>query len=600
MKKKKYFSLVKKIFLNRLIIIIIIILIAIIFTILNIYNLQIKNFKKNFILSQKNFIKIINNIPDRNNIFDRNNIPLSINKYIYKLKFFTCKQNNLENDILEIKKIFFLTDKDTKYIIENYKKCKEIIIKKSLNFTEINNFFKFKYKFKNLILEQSLKRYYPYKNYISNILGYIFYKKNNKYQIIFDKKNYIGYEGIEKFYEIILKGKTGIKKTKFDINPNKSILLKPIKNGKNILLTIDINLQKFIYKLINKNESSVIVSIPKNGEIISIISTPNYNNNIFLNKISEIKFNKLQNSYYNPLINRPIQAIYPPASTVKPYISISSIQDKIIKLNSSIIDKGWWKIPKLKKTFYDWKRRGHGFINIKKSIEESSDTFFYKISYKMGINNIEKWMKDFNYNLLTKIDLPNEKSITFPNKKWKKKNYNNPWYIGDTISVGIGQGYWISTPIQMNKIFSTFINQGFFVNQHILKKINYKNINLNLKNLTKIIKINKKKWYLIKKAMYGVAHNKNGTAYKNFIKTKYKIGAKSGTAQVFSLKNYSKYLKSEIKDKKLKDHTMMNIYIPYKKPKFAITIILEHGGYKDKIGNIMRKITDYLFKNNLL
>ncbi len=497
-----------------------------------------------------------------------------------------------------MEKYFILNNKIINTFLNNvnkFKKNKIIILKKNLNLKEINNFILNKIFFPNFYLKENKYRYYPYGKIISPIIGYII---NNTKKIKINKLlitkniNNIGISGIETYYNNIINGKYGFKKIFID-NKLKIINIKKIKKsipGSNINLTIDIKLQEFIFKLIEKISSTIIISNIDNGEILSLVSTPSFNNNNFIKGLS---FNYLNNiSNYNIFFNKIIQGIYPPASTIKPYIAISALQEKIIKKQFTIYDKGWWIIPNTKKKFYDWKKQGHGFLNIIKSIEESSDIYYYIISYKEGINNIIKWMKKFGYGLNTGIDLPKENQGLLPTKKWKINKFKNPWYIGDTISIGIGQGYWAITPIQMNKSFITFIKNGISNNPQILKKIKkenfifIKNKNISLKN------IKKKYLNIIKFGMYGVAFKKNGTAYKNFKNLNYKIAVKSGTAQLFSLQNKNK--ENINLQKNLTDHTLMNAFLPYEKPKIAITIILEHGGGNIKIGDIMRKITDFI------
>ncbi len=563
--------------------IIAILFITLLIIILNIYKLQIINFKYYSSLAKNNYTKFIPSIPYRGIIFDRNKHPLVINKNSYYLTVKIDEINRIKEIIQILKKHFSLSNKKINQLIKLIKKNinEYIIIKKKLNNKDLMEYYRNKLILKDIYLKKNKNRYYPYKEILSHVIGYVSKDINTK--------KYIGQNGIEKYYENILKGKNGIKKL---ILNNKgtivnSTIIKPSHAGKNIYLTIDKNIQNFIYELVKNNQSSIIISNPNNGEILSLVSTPGYNPNIFTQKISNKEYKKIINNPYNPLINKTIQGIYPPASTIKPYICLSALQEKIINIKYIMFDPGWWKLPKYKKVFYDWKTLGHGLINIKKSIEESSDTFYYNIAYKMGIKKLIKWIKIFGYGQKSNIDLPHENKGILPDKNTIKKN----WYIGNTISIGIGQGYLAITPIQMNKALTILINNGLIITPHLLKKIDDKE-NIQYKN-KKIENVKKKYWKIIKKSMYGVAYKKNGTAYKNFINTKYKTAIKSGTAQIISLqKNY--FLKN--KNNMLKDHTLMNAFVPYKKPIFAISIVLEHGGNGPKIGYIMRKITDFLYK----
>ncbi len=569
------------IFIYRIIYIIIILIIIKIFLIYNIYKLQIINFKKYYFLSKKNYTKIINIIPNRGIIIDKNNIPIANNKKYYYINIIPHKKKYFKNIIHILKKIN-ISKKIIKKIKIKYKNNKKTLYK--INKNNLIKFYINKFLIKNINLKKYIRRNYPYKNILAHIIGYIGLKNKNK-------KKFIGKDGIEKYYEKKINGKYGYKK-KILNNKGKIIykykIKKPI-SGKNIKLSIDIKLQKFIYNLLKNNNASAIVTNCKNGRILSLISIPSFNPNLFTRKIFNKEYKKILNNKNSPLINKVIQGIYPPASTIKPYIGIAALEEKIINKKFTMFDPGWWKLPTSQKIFYDWKKTGHGKLNIIKSIEESSDIFFYQISYHLGIKKIINWIKKFKFGNKTNIDLPNEKKLFLPSKKWKKKKYNSQWYLGDTISIGIGQGYLITTPIQIHQALLILINNGYIIKPHILLN-KYKN-----KKINNII-IKKKNLKIIKKGMYGVAHKKNGTAFWNFLTTKYKIAVKSGTAQVYSINNH--YKKKYIK-RKLKDHILMNAFLPYKNPKFAITIVLEHGGNGLKIGNIMRKITDFIYKKNI-
>ncbi len=576
---KKHTTFIKR---SKQIIIILFIIMTIIVS--NIYKLQIINFKYYSNLAINNYTRLVPSIPHRGIIYDRNKIPLVINQNYYYLVVKPNKFNKIKKIANILKEKFFLSNNKINNLIKIYNKKieKNIIIKKYLNSKDLIEYFRNKIIFKNIFLKINSYRYYPYKEILSHITGYVTKDKNTD--------NYIGQNGIEKYYENILHGKNGIKK--IILNSQGTVMystnIKTPRIGKNIYLTIDINIQKFIYKLIKNNQIAIIITNPHNGEILSLISTPGYDPNIFMQKISNKQYNKIIQNPYKPLINKTIQEIYPPASTIKPYIGLAALQENVINIKHIIFDPGWWKLPKSKKIFYDWKTLGHGLINIKKSIEESSDTFYYNIAYNMGIKKIIKWIKKFGYGQKTNIDLPNEHPGIIPNNKLLKNN----WYIGNTILIGIGQGHLSVTPIQMNKALMILINNGVFIEPHLLKKIeNEKNIKFKNQNWNNIKQIYLK---IIKKSMYGVACKKNGTAYKNFLNTKYKIAIKSGTAQIISLqKNY--FLKN--KNPIFKDHTLMNAFLPYKKPNFAISIVLDHGGNGPRIGYIMRKITDFLYKN---
>ncbi|QJC28702.1 penicillin-binding protein 2 [Enterobacteriaceae endosymbiont of Plateumaris consimilis] len=598
-------------FIRRIILLLIIIILSLSILLFNLYTLQIIKFNFYEKKSKKNYIKLLPLVPMRGLIYDRNGILLAMNKTFYKLAFLPFQNKDIVKKIRTIRSIIHISKKNVKLFLKALQKdtVHPIIMKVDLNDVEVAKFFLNKYRLPGFFLVTYQKRFYPYSAICAHFIGYIsrisiedlrsLIKQKKRKNYIHSKN--IGKSGVEKYYENVLHGITGYKKIEID---NRRHIIKQIsqKNayaGYDIFLSIDIKLQKYVSSLIPQNiRSALIVLNPKDGSILAMVSTPSFNPNLFIRRMTHKVFNHLIHDKNKPLINRAIQGIYPPASTVKPYISIAALQLGLIDEKTIIFDPGWWEIPKCHKRYKDWKKTGHGYLDLIKSLEESADTFFYQIAFNMGINKIHHWMKKFGYGELTKVDLANEKLGNLPTKKWKLNNKQDTWYTGDTISVGIGQSYWYTTPIQMSKALIILINNGIVKQPHILKqiKINDKYYPFKSKHYASIRNISNQYWKLVKRGMYGVANHNNGTAYKSLSFAKYIIAAKSGTAQVFNLNNIKKYNINVIKDS-LRDHKLMIAYTPYKNPQIAIVIIIENN--KDLvIGDIMRKIFDYIFAHN--
>ncbi|QTJ62798.1 penicillin-binding protein 2 [Candidatus Nardonella dryophthoridicola] len=584
---------------NRINNIIFYVFILFLLLLIKIYNIQINNYELYNLKSYKNCTRLVYINPIRGLILDRNNKILASNKIIYNIELIPDRVNNIKKEIKKLSKIIKINKNEIKSFYNRLKKSytsNPIIIKHKLNKSELNRFIVRKIEFPNFNINIEYKRYYPYKNLFSHIIGYVslidkYSLNNNKNN--YNKNSYIGKMGLEKYYENILRGKFGIKEIEIN-NRGKFVRFKnkimPI-NGNNIRTTLDFKLQNFSYNLMKKYKGSLIISDVNDGSILSMISSPSFNPNLFIYKNNSIK-NLLNNKNY-PILNRSIQGIYPPASTIKPYIGLLALYNNIINLNSLFYDPGWWKIPNSNNIYNDWNKNGRGWINIIKAIEESSDVYFYNIAYLIGIDKINKFMSYFGFNKKTNIDLPNEKIGILPSKEWKIKKIKKKWYIGDTISAGIGQGYFSVTPIQMLNALLILVNNGINKKLHIIKN---KNI-INNNNLKNIININDNIWNIIKFSMYNVAHSKNGTANSSFNNSKYKIACKTGTAQVFSLRN-KKYF-NNIVPKELRDHRLIIGFGPFNNPKIAIVLILENIGNEINPGDILRKIFDFiLIKNN--
>lgn len=598
-----YYEEYYKIFFRRTIVAFICILFLIVILIANIYHLQVVCFESYKTRSNENSIKLIPIAPNRGIIYDRNGTPLALNITIYQLELVPAKVDNLQNTIAELQPIVDLTNDD----IANFEKERKhsccftaLPIKVGLTDIQQARLAVNKYRFSGVEVKCYQRRYYPYGSAFTHVIGYVSTINDHDIDMLYKEgivsnyaaTNHIGKLGIERYYENTLHGKTGYEEV--EVNNRGRVIRQLNKQlpqaGKDIILTLDLDLQQYIDKLLTDNRAAVVVLDPRDGSIRALVSNPSYDTNIFF-----YCSNKYHNMLYyekSPMINRAIQGIYPPASTVKPYISVSALTIGVINKNFCIFDPGWWQLPSSNKRYRDWKRWGHGIINVTRALEESADTFFYHIAYDMGINRLSDWMKKFGYGQYTGIDLYDERPGVMPNRNWKIKKLKKKWYQGDTIPVGIGQGYWTATPIQMAKALITLINNGDVRTPHLLSTIQncmyYNDTNHNhVGNHTSCY------WKIAKDGMFGVANRPNGTVSKILYDAPYKAAAKSGTAQVYSFKYHETYKENKISDR-LRDHKLMTAFAPYDKPTVSIVVILENCGLGIAVDTITRQIMDYV------
>ncbi|QOI11130.1 peptidoglycan DD-transpeptidase MrdA [Blochmannia endosymbiont of Colobopsis nipponica] len=576
--------------------------------IINLFYLQIIHFNKYTNQSNKNYIKTIPIPPSRGLIYDRNGHILASNKISYQLEIIPGMIKDLAQTFKNLEKIIDLTEKDIQLFKKRYKKSSSFTslpLKSDLTEIQLAKFAVNKFRFTGIEIKCYQHRFYPYGSTLTHVLGYVAkINKNDKQKLNKEKNlnNYvatknIGKLGIERYYEKILHGKIGFKKV--EVNNRGQIIRKLYKQvpeaGTDLVLTLDIHLQQYVEKLLFGNRASAIVLDPRDGSILALVSHPTYDPNLFVHGISIKNYNDLIQNKNCPLLNRAIRGIYPPASTVKPYILISALTLGAINKNFSFFDKGWWQLPGSKKLYRDWKRTGHGQLNIINALEESADTFFYQIAYNMGIDKLSEWMSQFGYGEYSGIDISEEITGVMPTRTWKMKKFKQPWYQGDTISVGIGQGYWTATPIQMSKALITLINNGAVKTPHLLNNtIGKSSIRYQEIEKKQIGDPNSKYWNIVKSGMFGAAHHINGTVYRSFANSSYKTAVKSGTAQLYNLKIHENY-NPLIVAQHLRDHKLITAFAPYNNPTLAIVIVLENGGNNNlTIGTITRLIFDYM------
>ncbi len=590
----------------------------------NLYQLQVQNHQAYSTRSNDNRIKVIPVAPNRGLIYDRNGILLAENRPIYALEVTTSKIKDLEHTLNELAVLLDLNEKD----FANFKKeqrrtrrFKAVTLKNQLTEHQVSLFSVNQHKFPGVEVRAYLKRYYPYGSALTHVLGYVSKINDRDLNRLEDKgvlNNYkatrdIGKLGIEKSYEHLLHGQSGYQEV--EVNSRGKIIrtLKyvPPTPGQDIQLTLDLNLQLYIEQILTKQKKdpktgemitkasrgAVVVMDPKDSSVLAMVSSPSYDSNQFVHGISTKNYKALLSDKARPLMNRTTLGIYPPASTVKPMIAVAALSEGIITTKTTRNDPGWWKIPNSNsRPFRDWLRRGHGRVNISKAIEESVDTFFYQIAYDMGIDRLSVWMNKFGYGKQTGIDIDEENGANMPTRIWKQNRFRKPWYQGDTIPIGVGQGYWTATPIQMAKATTILVKNGVVKEPHLLKAtIKDKKVTLNpIQEKDSITGVPQRYWQAAKEGMYLVAHGYKGTGRHAFSGTPYKAAAKSGTAQVFGLAEDEEYNSEEVAEH-LRDHALFIAYAPFHKPKAVVSVVLENaGGGSSHAGPISRKILDYI------
>ena len=600
------------------------VIILLIFVLLaNLADLQISNFSYYSTKSNNNRIEIIPIPPSRGMIYDRNGTPLAINNITYQLNIVPDKTKNLNEQFEQLKMIVDLTDEDIENFQKerrNYRAHRPVPLKENLTEKQIARFIVDQHRFPFVSIVKIQHRYYPYGASLTHILGYIS-KINTQDKQRLEEENKasdyvatfnIGKMGIERYYEDVLHGTAGNEKVEVNSRGRIVRLLEqhPPQAGEDIYLSINLKLQLYIESLLTGRKASVVAIDPNNGEVLAMVSSPSYDSNDFVGGISSKKYSELLNDPSKPLFNRALLGAYPPASTVKPFISIAALSEGVVSPKSVVNDPGWWQLPGTERRYRDWLKWGHGHVDVLRAIEESVDTYFYQVAYDMGIDRLNLWMTKFGYGERTGIDISanEETRAVMPSREWKLKRHKKSWLQGDTIPVGIGQGYWTATPMQMAKALTTLINNGKTFTPHFLlyKKSDIINTNQNQPTIdpekyvetNSLVDVNPTYWALAKEGMHRVMFGARGTARKVYAGAKYQAAGKSGTAQVYGLKENETYNAHKIPEH-LRDHALFIAYAPYDKPKIALAIVLENGGGGSSNGGaVARKILDYYLEGD--
>lgn len=584
-------------------------------------NLQIVNYESFITQSEKNRVHIQPIAPKRGLIFDRKGLLLADNQPSFSLVVISERVDDLSKTLLNLQKLFDVDSTTIDKFKERVKRrspYQAVTLKYSLSEEEISRFAVNRYLFPGVEIKAQLMRHYPYEENFSHVLGYVG-RINNEDQedlqsIEFNKRNYaatdhIGKIGIERFYETILHGEVGSQNVETNAHGRVLRILgetKP-KPGTDLFLFLDAQLQKKINKLMTNKRGSVVVIDPSTGGILAMVSAPTFNPNPFVTGISNDDFSMLRDSENLPLFNRSLQGQYPPGSIIKPIIGLAGLHYGAITASSTVADPGWYKLPNDDRLYRDWKKGGHGdFVNLHEAIAGSCDVFFYDLSHKLGVDKIYNFASQFGLGKTLGIDSTHEQSGLLPSRQWKYENKQLPWYPGETLNIGIGQGYMLATPLQLAVATATIANRGILKPPKLVKSspeiiqgekefgmIENKKIQ-NIPSIFNTI-VSQNNWEHIINAMEAVVHDSEiGTANSISHDLTYKIAGKTGTAQVIGIAQGAEYDADAIIERQ-RDHALFAGFAPIDDPKVVVAVIIENAGGGSKYAApIARQIFDWV------
>lgn len=543
--------------------------------------LQWINYERYHSLAEGNRISLQVLPPVRGKIYDRNHRLLADNQPVFSLELIREDMDDLDEFAKGISTILDdLSQENLDKFMEKFRKGRRAIRYRfpyTLSEEEAARFSVISHKFPGVTLTARLKRTYPFKNIGVHAIGYVG-RINEKELSKVNAKRYkgtevIGKSGVERFYEKTLHGYPGLQFV--ETNVRGSILRKletePSTAGKDIHLSLDIQLQEFGEKLLAGKRGSIVAIEPQTGEVLAFVSTPTYDPNLFVDGIDSKTYRGLMNNPNRPFINRAINGQYPPGSTIKPFVALGAIERNIISPHKKIYDPGFFEYKGHR--YRDWKRTGHGLVNMKSAISQSCDTYFYELSLDMGIDTIHDSLSPFKLGSRTGIDLNGESKGILPSQEWKRATKGKPWYRGETIISSIGQGYNLTTPLQLATATAILANRGKQIRPHLVR-------NPDEPSPDQIPIHDIENWERVIDGMVEVMHGKRGTARRHGKGLPFKMAGKTGTAQVFSL-NEADY-DAENLDKSLHDHSLFIGFAPVENPKIAVAVIAENSGSGSK------------------
>ena len=570
--------------------------------------LQISGFDHYATLSKNNRLRLQAVAPPRGLIFDRNGVALAENLPAYQLMLIPEKVDDIDQTLASLQELIDIPERNLQRfdrLLQNARSFEALPLMYNLDDHQVAKIAVLQHRYPGVFIKAQLSRHYPHGETAAHIIGYVGRIDERDLQSI-NNSNYaathhIGKIGIEKFYEDRLHGEVGQERVEVNVAGR---VLRVLEEdlptvGQNLYLTIDIQLQKAAEEAMENYSGALVMMDTHNGDILAIVSKPSFDPNLFINGISHSDYAALRDDREQPLFNRALTGQYPPGSTIKPIIGLAGLRAKLESHYTSTFCRGYYKLPNDPHRYRDWKKTGHGKVNLAKAVSESCDVLFYDLALRMGIDRMSPALGEFGFGQKTGVDSTNESSGILPSRAWKLENKGAPWFAGETLITGIGQGYMLATPLQLASATATMAMRGQRVKPRLLHRVQDSASTVpetqTIEKIASEVAYKDTDWKYMHRAMVDVAHHPRGTAYRANLGSSYKIAAKTGTAQVFTVAQDKEYNEEEL-DRELHDHALYIAYAPANRPRIALSLIVEHGGSGGNVAApIGRKVMDAYF-----
>jgi penicillin-binding protein 2 len=573
-------------------------------------HLQIESHRHFSTLSRDNRVQLEPLPPTRGLIYDANGILLADNYPSYSLEITPEKVEDLYMTIAELKALIAIGEKDLKRFARmrtQRRRFEGVPIRTGLDQDEVARIAVNGHRFAGVDIRAQLLRSYPLGEYTAHVLGYVGRINEEELKRIdvsdYAGTNYIGKAGVEKAYEGILHGSVGHQQV--EVNARGQVLRvlqsQPPEAGRDLKLFLDIRLQQEAASALGEHRGAVVAIDPRSGGVLALVSNPSFDPNLFVEGIGSADYQSLRDSPDKPLFDRAIRGQYPPGSTVKPFVALGGLESGTTGLTETKWCPGFYQLPGNAHKYRCWKRWGHGSVALEKAIVQSCDVYFYRLSHDMGIDRLHDFLGGFGFGERTGIDIAGELGGLLPSREWKRRVRNQPWFPGETLIMGIGQGSYLTTPLQLAAATAALAARGRFVQPRVVRATEVpgseaereipavvRQLTLSARNLDAVIE-----------SMRKVVESERGTARR--IRTDaYSIAGKTGTAQVFTLRQKERYRESEVAEH-MRDHALFVAFAPVEDPRIAVAVIVENGGHGGSTAApIARQVMDAYLQRGML
>ncbi|ERS82361.1 penicillin-binding protein 2 [Halomonas sp. PBN3] len=553
--------------------------------------------------SEKNRVRVEPLPPTRGLIYDRNGVLLAENRPTYNLTLVRERVEDLDATLDRLVEILDLSPEEAEAFRvrsrQRQRPFQPALLMSDLDERQIARLAVNRHLLPGVEVEAQLLRYYPDAEMMAHALGYVGRINAEELERLdpgrYAGTHFIGKTGVERFYESELHGEAGLRKV--ETNARGRVLRElgrtdPVP-GKDLTLTLDKELQRLAFELLDGRRGAIVAIEPASGEILALVSAPGFDSNQFVTGIDVASYRGLQEDLDLPLYNRAIRGHYPPGSTIKPFLALAGLKEGVITPDTTIYDPGYYQLPNDSRRYRNWLRWGHGRVDMERSIAVSNNTYYYTLAHDLGIDRIHANMTDFGFGTRVAHDVFGESDALMPSRDWKRGRFNQPWYPGETLSVGIGQGYWQITPLQLATATAVLANRGDWVKPRLAKALGDDPVPTALPETPEDITLANEGWWdRVFSGMEKVISGHEGTARRTGVGLEYRMGGKSGTAQVFSLGQDEKYNAEELAER-LRDHALFMAFAPIEAPQIAVAVIVENaGGGSTHAAHLARAMTD--------
>lgn len=554
------------------------------------YQLQIVEHDIYTTLSDKNRVQVQSVAPPRGLVYDRNNELLAENRPVFGVTLVPERVDGMEETLSRLSSILAISEDDMerfqRRLREPRRPFQPLPLRYDLNEQEIASLAVQRHELPGVEVSAELVRYYPHSELTAHALGFVGRINREELQRIdpvnYAGTNYIGKSGIERFYEALLHGQVGYQHVETNARGRTLRVLErqnPVP-GEDIVLHLDLRLQRLAHQLLDGRRGAIVAVEPKTGGLLALASVPGFDANQFVTGISVDNYRELSQDVDKPLFNRALRGQYPPGSTLKPMLAVAALDSGVTTRDRTIWDPGFFQLQSGGRRYRDWKRSGHGWVDLTDAVAESCDIYFYEIAVEMGVDTMYDYLAQFGFGEDATLDVSGALSGLLPSRDWKRAVRNEPWYPGDSVNMGIGQGFMLATPLQLATATSLLANRGRWVEPRLLRSIKGDRSAeefLPPPDHDPLILKNPDDWEFVVDAMAEVMHGTRGTARRAASGAPYRMAGKTGTAQVFSLAEDEEYDEEEIRER-LRDHALFVGFAPVDDPQIAVSVIVENGG----------------------